>query len=705
MTLKDLLFLFLERWPILLLTTILGGGLAVFYGRTVTPVYQVDALVQVDSKDGSKSGANPLGQLADIFEVANPTETEIELIRSRMVLGQVVEKRHLDVMVASLDRNWLNKLRKVPAPFLEVTRLDILPAYRSKPLELVLGDSGNYTLRFGKESLIVHGHLGDSLPNNPWHIGLFARKADSAVPGNRFLLTRFDPLDAIESLRKSLTIAEVGKKTGIIGLTLTGTDPVQAARTLNNIATTYVRQNVERKSEDAEKTLEFLNEQLPDLKRQLEASEQRLNEYRSRMGSIDLDVQAQQALEQQVSVQQKLVDLEQQRKEAAKLFRPDHPNVRTLDSIGTLYRAEASQQDKALRSLPLRQQQIVRLMRDVQVNTQLYTGLLNNAQQLRVVKAGEIGTVRIVDSAMASKVPIKPKKKQIAGIGLVAGFLLGAGILLLLRQLQNGVADPKVLERALGLTVYASIPHSRSQAKLRAKITGKQEGIHLLAVTDPADLAVESFRSLRTTLRFSMLDAPNHTLLFAGPSPNIGKSFVAINFASVLAQADFRVVLVDADMRRGLLHQYLGQERGMGLSDILSGTETVDSALRESGIPNFQFLSTGTIPPNPSELLLHDRFAQLLKTLEGRCDYVLVDCAPVLAVTDAVIVGKLAGTTLMVLKHGKHPLTEIEACHQRLLHAGVTVKGVVFDNVMSSGAAYGSRYGTAAYRYSYSMRK
>ena len=703
MTLKDLLLLLWDgRW-IVAVCTVLAAIIGVLYAQSAKPIYKVDATLQIETKDGKSGGANPLGAMADIFEVTNPAETEIEIVKSRMVLGRVVQRMQLDVVAEPKGYGPLQRLLKRPEPFLDVTRFDVPQRLWDEPFELQLEPQGRWTLTSKKHAGVIRGRIGQGVDStsNPLRVGIFLRGARDAAPGTRFTLVRRSPLRAIELLKGGLSAAEVGKKTGIIGLSFTDDDPQIATEKLNEIANVYVTQNVEQKSAEAEKTLEFLNDQLPEIKRSLEESEQRLNSYRSRVGSVDLDAQAQEALSQQVDVQQKLVDLQQKRKEVSQLFRPDHPNVRTIDSVRAVYQAQADREDRNLRALPLQQQEVVRLMRDVQVNTELYTGLLNNAQQLRVVKAGEIGNVRVVDPALPVLEPIQPKKKVVVLLSLVLGFFLGAGVVLVRRMFQGGVEDPKVVEKELALPVYASVPHSPAQERLHRKMLRKEVGNHLLASQASEDLALESFRSLRTTLRFSMLDAANNILLLVGPSPNIGKSFVCSNFAAVLAQAGSKVLLIDADLRRGRLHQYFGIPRAPGLSDVLSEAVSLEKAIQTTEVAGLSFLATGTIPPNPSELLLHENFSRFLDEVRPRYDYVVIDSAPVLAVTDAVILGKLAGTTLMVLKHGRHPLAEIEACQKRLSQAGVVLKGAVFNDILKSGSRYGARYGSAAYQYAY----
>lgn len=703
LTFKDLLQLMWNgRWTVLPITLAVGvvGSL---YVQTLKPIYQVDALVQIESKEGGKGGLNPLGAMADVFEMNNPAETEIEILKSRMVLGQVVKMRGMDVVVTPAPRSFLDRLRKVAPPALEVTRLEMPEELVGTEFQLTLGDKGAYTLRSKILAGEIKGKIGVPVDStgNAWKVGLFVATAKQAKPGDVFTLKRKPLLDAISSVSKEFGASELGKKTGIVKLTFMNGNPVIAASILNDIANTYVRQNVERKSAEAEKTLEFLESQMPEIKKGLEESEQRLNSYRIQVGSVDLTEEAKLALGQQVATQQKLVELEQKKKESLQHFKADHPNVRTIDSLTAVILAEAKIQDAQVKALPEQQQAVVRLMRDVQVNTELYTGLLNNVQQLKVVKAGEIGNVRVVDYALPRLKPVKPQRSAMILLSFVLGLFLGGAVMLVRRLLQGGVEDPRVVEKELGLPVYATVPHSEDQQKLHRRMKRREKGVHLLSVQVPDDLAVESLRSLRTTLHFSMLDATNKILLLVGPSPNLGKSFVTANFAATLAQAGHKVLLLDADLRRGHLHNYFGGTRGKGFSDILSGKMGFDEVVRETGVEGLSLLTTGALPPNPSELLMHENCLWLFQQIQEKYDYVVIDSAPVLAVTDATIIGKIAGTTLMILKHGKHPIAEIEACQKRLSQADVTLKGVVFNDVDLKAATSSVTYGTAAYTYGY----
>lgn len=701
MTLMDLLLLLWgQKWWILA-STVVFGGLATLYAKSEQQVYQVDAVLQLETK--AKGGPEALGAMADIFQTNNPAETEIEVIRSRLVLGRAAEKLKLELVSVPAEWGRRERLMGKPSPRLDLERLDVPRSLWGKPFEVTMLGHGKFSVsnaELGGELLRGEVGVGIDSASNKHRIGLFVSGVKANV-GDRFLITRAHPLAGIGMLRGNLGVAEVGKKTGIIGLTYTGTDPERITEILNEIANAYVRQDVEQKSAEAEKTLSFLQDQLPEIKRNLEASEARLNQYRSQTGSVDLTEEAKLALSQQVDIQQRLFEMQQKRKELLQLFKEDHPNVLTLDSsISRLY-GRIGSQDRQVRRLPLQQQEVVRLMRDVQVNTELYTGLLNNSQQLKVVKAGQIGNVRVIDYAVPVYDPIKPKRGVIQMAGILAGLMVGVGFALVRRLLQSGVDDPRVIEEALALPVYASIPHSSLQGKLRRRAHRKEKGTHLLTAVAPDDLAVESFRSLRTTLHFSMIDATNKVLLMVGPSPGIGKSFVCANFAATLAMAGHRVLLVDADLRRGKMHQIFGMERGVGLSDVLTAKGKFSEASRPTEIKGLSFISTGLLPPNPSELLMHENFPKLLKALEPHFDYVVIDSAPVLAVTDAVILGKLAGTTLMVLKHGRHPLGEIEACQKRLAQADVALKGAIFNEVVTREGGGAASYDARTYQYSY----
>ncbi|MBI3171631.1 MAG: polysaccharide biosynthesis tyrosine autokinase, partial [Hydrocarboniphaga effusa] len=319
----------------------------------------------------------------------------------------------------------------------------------------------------------------------------------------------------------------------------------------------------------------------------------------------------------------------------------------------------------------------LRLARDVQVNSELYTTLLNSAQELQVVKAGTVGNVRIIDLSLRPTKPAKPQKSLVLALSAVGGIFLGLVAIFVRRALHHGVEDTALVEERVGLATYATIPYSQAQKKLsRAK-----KGSRILAVQDSGNSAIEALRSLRTSLHFALMESKNNIIVLTGPTPNLGKSFLTVNLGAVLASSGKRVVVVDADLRKGHLHEYTASKRKPGLSDFIAGNNDQASVVQATGVQGLHLVSAGTLPPNPAELLLHPRCAALLQELSAKFDHVLIDTPPVLAVTDAAVIGRLAGCTLLVLKAGEHPIRQIEESARRLRQAGVELRGTLFNQV------------------------
>jgi hypothetical protein len=197
------------------------------------------------------------------------------------------------------------------------------------------------------------------------------------------------------------------------------------------------------------------------------------------------------------------------------------------------------------------------------------------------VKEGTIGNVRILDTAVLPYEPVFPKKGSTLALSAVLGLAVGVALAFVKQALSNGVTDPDVVERETGLSVFASVPRSEREIALMRRI-GKRVPAPVLTDTDPDDLAIESMRSLRTSLQFALVDAPSRILTILGTSPGVGKTFISVNLAYVLAEQGKRVVLVDADLRKGRLHKYLDGKRENGLSEVIAGTLPLDSAIRQT---------------------------------------------------------------------------------------------------------------------------
>ncbi|WP_322032448.1 polysaccharide biosynthesis tyrosine autokinase [Paraburkholderia sp. J76] len=683
----------------------------ILYAFLATPVFRADAMIQIE--DGTSTANDALGQLASIFDTKQTAVAEIELIRSRLVVGQVVQAMHLDISAKPryFPLFGAKVARKADASTLAtpwfglgqfawggeqigVSRFDVPQENYDEKFTLVALQDGAYELKDDDGQTALKGHVGSIARAGQGESGI-ALKVDRLVarPGTQFVLQRASTLDTIGKLQEKMVVAEKTKLSGIVGVTLDGVDSEKIAKIVNTVASAYVQQNIDRKSAQAEHTLGFLQQQLPDLRKQLDEAEDRYNAFRNRNGTVDLTEESRLLLQQIVDNKTKLVDLQQQRIEMIQRFTESHPAVVALDSQISSLEAQQAQLGKRVGTLPDTEQSALRLLRDVRVNTQLYTSLLNNAQQLRILKAGQTGSVRVVDFAVAQIEPVKPKRPLVITLALLLGLVAGVTTVFARHSLFGGVEDSEEIEHVLGLPVYATIPHSdvQEQSKETDRSYGKNVK-QMLAARAPNDVAIEGIRSLSTALQFGLLGTSNNIFVVTGPSPGIGKSFTAVNLAAILAAGGRRVLLVDGDMRRGDIHRQCGIARQPGLSNIIAGFDVNKAIVRET-LPNLDVLPKGAIAPNPAELLMSTRFETLLEDFSSRYDLVIIDTPPILAVTDAALIGRHAAATLLVARHGCHPMPELVEAATRLRNAGVTLKGAVLTDVPRGTRGRATYYG------------
>jgi tyrosine-protein kinase Etk/Wzc len=695
--------------------------LGVLYAKLATPIYRSDALLQVEEK---KKGIAGLEDIAGMFPKDSAADTEIEILRSRALIEGVVEKLTLDIVArprrfpllgAALARGYHGA--GFARPFLglgryawggeriAVDRLTVPQEFENQKLILVAGENGRYVLRDPEGDTWLEGEVGKPSGGGAGPQGAIFISELHARPGTQFVVVKSPPQEVVEKLQRELLISERGRKTGIIRIELAGADVGRIVDALNTLSSLYVRQNVDRRSEEAQKTLDFIDGQLPALKTRLEKAEEALNAYRSTHGTIDLPLETKAAIEKSVQIEKMETELQLQRAELRQKFTDNHPFLAAVNKKLAEVENERAAMSGQIKNLPESELNSVRLLRDVKVNNELYVLLLNKTQELRVVKSGTIGNVRVLDRAFVPRRPVSPLLGQTVGLALALGLALGVLAAFTRRALSRGVEDPDVLEAVTGLSVYASIPHSKSQEKETRDYL--KRGIPwrgLLAVREPADLAVESLRSLRTSLQFALMDAKNHIIMLSGPAPGIGKSFVASNLAQVLSDSGKKVLLLDADLRNGSVHGLFGFQREPGLSEVIAGSIAFEKAVHPVS-DNLHVLAAGIIPPNPSELLLSQHFRDLLERAGREYDLVVVDTSPILAVTDAAIIARLSGVTLLVLRAGQHPMREITATLKRFAQSGIRPAGLVFNDVTRfANGAYGYGYGYG-YQYEYKTKK
>jgi tyrosine-protein kinase Etk/Wzc len=607
--------------------------------------------------------------------------------------------------------------------------------------------NGRFALLDPENHELLQGLAGNTATGNGVTILVSQLVARS---GTEFYVTRASQLEAVQAFGAGLQVAEKGKDTGIVQIAYSGSQPLFITEVANAVAASYLKQRTERAQEEANRMLTFLNNELPRVRDELRASETALAQYQTAAGSFQPTQEAQTYLSGGLDYERQIAALRMQRVQLLQRFTDSADEVHAIDAQLAALNVEKSRFENQFKTLPGSERQAVSLQREAKVNSEIYVALLNKTQELSISRAGTVGNVHIIDMALVPSQPVKPKAALIIAAGGLLGVIAGVGFAFVQRSFFAGVDDPDLVERRFNLPIFGAIAFSAEQARqdrLRldrpvalpsakgaaggarrlpadstsdtldstlglsartpmaaalqnATLVPSSRGATrpLLSTTHPFDSSIEGLRGLRATLQFALVDAPNRVIAITSPAPSDGKSFLAANLAALLAESGKRVLLIDADLRRGRLAHYLGRSSNGGLTELLTGQTDFEMAARETGVNGLHFIGSGAHPPNPSEILTSTRFASLLQAFEKQFDLVIVDTPPLLAVPDAAVIASLAGSTVLVMRSGAHSEKNIADALKKLKRARARIVGGVLN---AMPAKSGSRKGTYDYAYAY----
>lgn len=716
--LAEYIDILIDRKWLVLCVTLVAGIFGVAYALLQTPIYQSNLLLQVE--DSTPDAKSFLGDTANIFGVKTSAAGEIQILRSRMIVGGAVEATRIYIEARPryipMFGEWLARRAKglsnpgflgfggfvSGTEAISVAKFDVPSLFEDQnPFIVTAAADGQYTLSHPDLAQPLKGVVGKLLSQqvNGGTLALIVSRLDGKA-GAQFVISRASILATTEDLQKRVAFSEQGKQSNVITAWLEDADRDRLRRILDEIGAQYVRQNVERKSAEAEKTLEFLDKQLPEFKSQLERSEDAYANFRNKNGTVAFDEEAKAVLGLAVQLQTKMLEFEQQRRELLSRFTESNPKVQMINGQIAAFRHEIDGVERRVGAMPVVQRDALRLERDVRVNGELYKSLLNSSLQLRLVKEGKVGNVRLLDSAIEPKKPVRPQKAMIVATSLVLGLLVGMALAILRSKISGGIKNPQEIEDRLGLDVYSVVPLALEQQGIIQRIASGARGVQVLAITEPESLAIESLRSLRISLQLNLLESGNNRVLITGATPGVGKSFISGNYAVIMAQAGKRVLLIDADLRKGHIQKEFGLPRHGGLADVLVGEVGVEQAIHAQVVSNLDILTTGNYPANPANMMLSSKFGDLLSIVSERYDLVVIDSPPVLVAADAAAAAAHAGAILLVCRDGLTQIGELSESVKRLAHAGRKVSGVVFNGMDLSRRHYGSHgYKYGGYRY------
>ena len=727
--LMALLFAILRGWKIIVFFAVLGLLIGILYSRYVNPTYRSDALIQIEE---NSKGVAALG--ADISELigsqASKAEAEAELIRSRMILEPVVNLLHLrirlsDPNIGAIDRiksnstdTQINKPEGVSLKTedgkVEVSQFNVSQDYLNQPFTLMRSATG-FVLSNGFDDF--KGQIGKAHQFKGTDGQIQITVNDLPADGYPINITKQSLQTTTEHINTELSVSEKGKQTGIIQLSMTGANQQQASLILKQIVLSYIDQNQSRGSEETTKTISFMETQIPTLKKKLEDSEAIFNEFRKKYGTIDVSKEAELLLTESSQIDVQLNELKLKKADLTTFYTEEHPLVIQINEQLAVLNDRKNEIDDTIAGLPEIQREFLQLSADSAINREIYLTLLKNYEQLKIVKAGQIGFARIIDLPINNFKAIAPKKLLIIILATLLGSMLGTMLVLLKNMLRNVVKDPERLEAKTGVPVVATVPRSPLLTRLRK--SNKKAPNRLLAYVDNNSLSYEAIKSLRTNLMFGMpaqgrAGQRAKVILITGESPGVGKSFISSNLTEVFAQLDKKVLIMDADMRLGELHKMFSMSQDNGLADYLSQDTThlskdnaqvskivanqegyLASFIHPTGIDNIDFMPRGQHPRNPASLLANGSFDHLMKELNLHYDYIIIDSPPVLAASDAMILSEYADKVLMVARYDKSIEGQVVYAVNQMNKANIKVDGIILNDVQQGLL---SKY---SYHYSY----
>ncbi|OEY91876.1 hypothetical protein BJD20_09980 [Acinetobacter proteolyticus] len=682
--LRELFFTIILQWKLIAFCIVLALICAAIYLSVVEKVYSVDAKIQViDSKQNGLAGLSSqiasLGSLAgvNLGGLANgqqSTQTEIEILQSRSVLAKTIQDLNLNIQIEP-KQSFLQEAFTTDKFHTYYKKNEIQISDRNKSFsiqqfdipkkfldkDLILTFNGQiFTLTSKQTDVeVFKGQLNQKTNSNSelWKVNISSKQA---LDG-QYIVQKQSILTALKYFLLDFKVIELAKQTGIISVSYNGTDRAHLINVLNYILQTYLSQNLETKSAEKEKTLNFLDQQLPKLKQNLEQAEQKFNTFRETHGTIDIQQEAGLYLKQSVELETQKIQLEQKQAELAAQYTAQHPMMQEINAQIGVFNKKINELNGALKKLPNTQSQYLQYYRDVQVQTQLYTNLLGTYQSLSLAKAGETGNLRVLDYPVEPTKPIKPRKLIILILSILVGGFIGVLIALVRNLLQTGVRHRDEIEQAVGIKTYVELPKQKNKAIPE---------LHTLETFIP-------------TLRFKLQQKQHNVTLLTSVTPDQNQGVIAQHLALYLSQAGQKVLVIDSDLYRGELDQLFKSTSKVGLSEYLRGQANLDQIIVNTTYPNLSLIGRGQSSDEASITSHQSIFEQLMQQISSQYDYILISSAPVLATSDSLNLAQFTGFNLCLVQYGQTQLKDIELAKSYFVNAGLEIDGLILDQIPS----------------------
>jgi tyrosine-protein kinase Etk/Wzc len=745
--LRDVWATLRRRSRTIVLVLVLALGIAAAWTSLKTPVWQASTLIRVEEP---QAGGVPVLDVLASLQRGSELETEMRILRTRPIAEEVVDDLDLNFKVTShreIPRAVLFEAnafgRATPEAGYRVRRL-AAGMYRIEPLGV---DAPEFTAEFtrGEDVEVPGGSFRLAGPATG------AGPEGELLP-DEFEIATIGFHEAVDDLSQALTVSRPDREANVVSVTYESTDRLLSYEVPNAIARSFIEQRNAIQKTEVRSTVEFLQAQAEQIQSQLEAAEEELQSFRQGQQIVALGVEAEAQVNRLADLQTERTQLDAERASLANLLSqidqesgapdyrrlaafptflqneaiadilqelisadrtrtellvrvtPSHPDVVAVDSrirqlegqlgaIGRNYLSSLNDQigsldavlarfGSELERIPEKEVQFARLERQTDLLAELYTLLQTRLKEAQVAEAVEDPTVRVVETAILPIEPVSPRPMQNMALAGVLGLLLGMGLAFVREYMDTRLHSSDQVEHLFGLPTIARLP----LMSLGNGANGRQKA--LVTLTQAHSVGAEAFRNLRTNVRFVRAGQGATEMVVTSPAPQEGKSFTAANLAIALAQQGLNTLLIDADMRRSVQHLQFGVENTPGLSDLLVSEGEAETAIQPTHVERLHLLTAGVHPPNPAELVGSPRMELLLEKLRGTYDSIVIDSPPMLAVTDASVLGKKTDGVILVVRAEKTEKDAINLAIQQLRHVGARVLGVVVNDAKPDGPYY-----------------
>ncbi|SAK63530.1 exopolysaccharide biosynthesis protein [Caballeronia arationis] len=687
---------------------------AIGYAFLSVPSYTADSVVRVEYPTSNALGLDARSGRGsqEVVPKTLPSDAEMQIILSRTVLWPVIQKYKQDILVTPDQVPVIGRISELiaasrssdePMPAflglrsyawggekIDVQTLQVPSRYINQELTLRALADQRYEVIDKNGNTLIEGAAGSLAQKDGVSI-LVSQLV--ARPGTEFMVERLSEYSALQRFGKQVKASEPQKESGVVQISYENKDPKLAQDVTNAIAQTYIASHVDQRRTEAGSTREFIQSELPRLKEELKRTESNLSEYRTDADSMTPSSEADSYLKSTLDIDKQIAALDMQRTQVASRFGPGTRDIQTIDEQLGLLKQQKAQLESRFSQLPESDRRAADLTREAKVAESIYVAMQGKSNELDVTRAGTLGNVHLVDSALFPSEASKPKRLVVIASGLVAGLLLGM-LFVIYRKLTSRsiVLSPDAAEYHLQLPVFGTVGFSAEQARLEdspirtARMLSQRAGVPpsdktalVLSADTQNEGAIEALRAIHASLMRDIERTGSNVLAIVGAAPGTGKTFVASNLAVIHAHAGNRVLLIDGDLRRGKVATEFGLPNDIGLADVLAEKQEIDRVIQPCAVPGLSVISSGLPPANPSKLLSTTRLRLLLERLAPHYDLIVIDTPAVLAASDAVMIAATAGSAAIVVRPGVQTEDELGETTRRLDLAGARVAGAIFN--------------------------